>query len=63
MATSLLQGSLEESVDLGKQVGTEAGIYSMLSCWVYSKDKVLNLTLLLLITVGKLLTLSKYYFW
>lgn len=38
------------------------GSTSMLSCWIYSKDKVLNLTRLL-ITLGKWLTLSKYYFW
>lgn len=62
MATSLLQGPLADSVDLGKQMGTEGGIYSTVSCWIYSKDKVSNVTLLLM-TLGKLFNLSKYYFW
>ena len=55
---SLLQGSLEDSFGLGKQLGTEAGVYGMVSCLIYSKDKAVNLTLFL-ITLGKLLTLPK----
>lgn len=48
-------------MDLGGQLEAEAGIYTVVSCWIYSKDRVLNLTLLLM-TSGKLLNLSKHFF-
>lgn len=54
MATSVLQGPLEDSVNMESSWGRN-GVKKTVSFWIHSEDRVLNLALLLLTGVNCLI--------